>query len=418
MKMMKRNIYNVAMALTVLVCACARNVEPETANGGQLSFSPALSSPSSKAIFDGGAFPTDAGAFSVSAVALTGSTGSGQSLYFFNKAVAYDGNKWAFKADESGVVPRYYWPLAGGLNFYAFYPESEALITRKIIVPETDPESGQPETVPVISEGGLAYKNYTIKHTGSGYAPIENDGDKTDSNLDNAYLDFMSATELFDDVNARTSQSVPLLFTHNLTRVNFKAVAARDLSIKSQVSNPNVENGGKTYDVVNHVDISVDRIELLDIYSIGSYYSIAPHWRDLKAKYNYFPLTRATTGSGTKLEYESGEIGKRTPVAVDIKKDGDLPAEMLVIPQSLGSASMKVWFTVRQTTVRDEGKDDAFVVNDYSETYVKNVSLSDAVSDFRISSCITFLFNIDLDKITVSVTYSDWKSDGEITPVI
>lgn len=405
------------MSLTVLVCACTRTAEPETANGGELSFSPALSSPSSKAIFEGGAFPTDAGAFSVSAVALTGYTGTGQALYFFNKAVAYDydGNKWAFKADASGVVPRYYWPLAGGLNFYAFYPESEALITRKIIVPETDPESGQPETVPVISEGGLAYKNYTIKHTGSGYAPIENDGDKTDLNLDNAYLDFMSATELFDDVNTRTSQSVPLLFTHNLTRVNFQAVAARDLSIKNQVAS---SDGTRTYDVVNHVDISVDRIELLDIYSIGSYYSIAPHWRDLKAKYNYFPLTRATTGSGTQLKYGEGEIGTRTPVPVAIEKDGGQPAEMLVIPQSLGSASMKVWFTIRQRTVRNEGKTDEFVVNDYSETYVKNVSLSDVFSDFRISSCVTFIFNIDLDEITVSVTYSPWKSDGEITPVI
>ena len=416
MRMMKRNIYNVAMALTVLVCACARNAEPETANGGQLSFSPALSSPSSKVIFDGGAFPTDAGAFSVSAVALTGSTGTGQVLYFFNKAVAYDEAKtqWAFKADASGVVPRYYWPLAGGMNFYAFYPESDVLTTRGIIVPETDPETGQPETVPVISEGGLAYKNYTIKHTGGDYAPIEDDSEKTDSNLGNAYIDFMSATQLYDDVNTRTSQSVPLLFTHNLTRVNFQAVAARDLSIKNQVAS---SDGTRTYDVVNHVDISVDRIELLDIYSIGSYYSIAPHWRDLKAKYNYFPLTREM-GSGTKLEYEEGEIGARTPVAVDIKKDGDLPAEMLVIPQSLGSASIKVWFTVRQRTVRNEGKTGEFVVNDYSETYIKNVSLSTVVSDFRISSCVTFLLNIDLDEITVSVTYSDWKSDGEITPVI
>ena len=408
------------MVLAVLICACTRTAEPETANGGEFSFSPALSSPSSKAIFGGGLFPTDGGAFSVSAVALTGSTGSGQSLYFFNKPVAYDSEsaKWTFQADESGVVPRYYWPLAGGMNFYAFYPESSALITRKIIVPETDPESRQPETVPVISGGGLVYKNYTIRHTlgeSGGYAPIEDDADKSDANLDNAYLDFMSATQLYDDVNTRTSQSVPLLFTHSLAQIRFQAIAEKDFSIKSTVTN---KDGSQSFDVINHVDFTVDRIELMDIYSTATYNSIAPHWRELKAKYNYFPLTRATMGSGTSLEYEGEEIGKRTPVAVDIEKDNGELAGMLLLPQSLTDAKMRVWFSVKQQTVRNEGKEDEFVVNDYSETYVKTIDIAPIIKEFKISTSVTFLFRINLDEIVLSVSYNDWKSDGEITPVI
>lgn len=418
--MSKVHIFTMVSALAALACACTRTSVPETVAGSELRFTPAVTSSSTKVIFEGGAFPTDAGAFSVSAVALTGSTGTGQTLYFFNKAVCYDNTSkaWGFKADASGVKPRYYWPLAGGMNFYAFYPESEVLTTRKIIVPGIDPETEQPETVPCFSEGGLAYKNYTIKHTlgeSEEYAPIEDDPAKTDSNLGNAYIDFMSSSQLYDDVNTRTTSSVPLLFTHNLAQIRFRAVAEKDQSNAGTIA---TEDGTKVFDVVNHVDFSVDRIELMNIYSTATYYNIAPHWRDLKAKYNYFPLTRAEMGTGTKLQYSAGEIGRRTPVEVDIEKDGGEPVRMLVIPQSLTDASMKVWFTVRQHTVRNEGKPDEFSVNDYSETYVKTIDIAPVIKDFKISTCVTFLFHIDLKEINLTVTYSDWKSDGEITPVI
>ncbi|MCQ2168525.1 MAG: fimbrillin family protein [Bacteroidales bacterium] len=408
--MMKLKYIYIVPALAVLAIACSRTAEPDVAPGVELSFSPAVSSPSVKAIFEGGAFPTDEGSsFSVSAVALTGSTGTGTVLYFFNKAVVYEDSKWCFEADASGIRPRYYWPLAGGMNFYAFSPKSEELLTRKIIVPAIG------QNVPEMSGGGIFFKDYTIKHTqgeSGEYAPIDDDAQKTQDNLDNAYLDFMSATELYDDVSTRSSSSVPLLFTHNLGQIRFKAVAARDFSKKGQVS-----NSEKSYDVVNHVDFTVDKIELLNLYCTASYHNVAPHWRDLKAKYNYFPLTRAE-GTGTSLEYEEGEIGERTPVEVDIKKAEDEPARMLVIPQSLTDARMKVWFTVKQRTVRDEGEDDEFVVNDYSETFVKTINLASVISEFKLSTCVTFLFRIDLDEINVSVSYSDWKSDGEINPVI
>lgn len=413
--MMKRTYilyYNVVSVLALLTCACTRTIDADVAASDEMSFSPALASSSTKAIFNGNEFPTDAGAFSVSAVALTGESGTGQSLYFFSKAVDYDGSKWGFKADASGIRPRYYWPLAGGMNFYAFYPESEILINQKIVVPGTDPATGLQETVPVQSEGGLAYKNYTIKHTtgGDAYEPIEADADKNDANLGNAYVDFMSAVQLYDDVNNRTGSSVPLLFTHNLAQIRFAAIAARDLSKVGEVSrDAGADASGDAFAVMNHVDFIVDKIELMNIYSKGTYYSIAPHWRDLKEKYNYFPLT----SNSTKLEYDEGVIGSRTPKEVEISG-----AEMLVIPQSLTDAGMKVWFTVKQVTVRNEGQPDEYVVNDYSETYVKTIDLSSVIHEFKISTCVTFLFRIDLNEIEVSVSYSDWKSEGELTPVI
>lgn len=402
--------------LAVMAGSCRDTIKIDTAKADELDFSPAQNPASVKAGFEGTAFPTDASStFSVSAVALTGSTGTGQTLYFFNKAVGYDGAKWCFKADESGIVPRYYWPLAGGLNFYAFAPSSEDLTAHRIIVPETDPGTGQPETVPLLSGGGIVYKNYTIRHTlgeTGGYATIEADAEKSDENLSNAHVDFMSATQLYDDVTTRTSSSVPLLFSHNLSQVRFQAVAARDLSVKGQVSSA---DGTKTFDVVNHVDITVDKIEIMNLYSKGSYYNIAPHWRDIKEKYNYFPVT---TSDVNHLVYEEGTIGSRTPVLVDIKNSLGEIASMLVIPQSLTDARMKVWFTVRQTTVRNEGETDEFLVNDYADTYVKTIDIVSAVSEFNINTCVTFRFNIDLDEITLIVTYGDWKSDGELTPVI
>lgn len=412
---MRLHTVTLVSAFAFLASACTRMPIQGSAAQGEILFSPAVTSSSTKVIFEGGAFPTDAGAFSVSAIALDGNN---QSLYFFNKPVNYTGTKWAFKPDESGVVPRYYWPLAGGMNFYAFYPESEELTARGIIVPDIDPATGQPETVPSILGGGIVYKNYTLKHTlgaGGGYAPIEDDADKTDSNLDNAYLDFMASSQLYDDVNTRTTSSVPLLFTHNLAQIRFRAVAEKDLSNVGRIS---TADGSKSFDVVNHVDFSVDKIELINIYSTATYYNIAPHWRDLKDKYNYFPLTRAEMGTGTQLRYSDGTPGSRTPVEVDIEKDGGEPVRMLVIPQYLTDASMKVWFTVRQHTVRNEGKADEFSVNDYSETYVKTIDIAPVIKDFKISSCVTLLFHIDLKEIELTVTYSDWKSDGMITPVI
>lgn len=416
---MKRTyiLYNVAAALALLTCACSRSVgDGLAAAEDELSFSPALTQSSTKTIFDSSVFPTDQGAFSVSAVVLDGVK---QTLYFFNKSVEYADSKWGFKADASGIRPRYYWPLAGGMNFYAFYPESEVLTTRKI-VPTTDPVTGETVAVPALAEGGIAYRNYTIKHSSDeagGYVPITSDADKNDSNLENAQLDFMSATQLYDDVSTRTSSSVPLLFMHNLAQIQFMAVPKRDLSVKATVG-----NGVTNFEVINHVSVTVDRIELMNIYSTGSYYNIAPHWRDLKEKYNYFPLTCAE-GQGTELGYMDDEhkddIGHRTPERRIVTRNGlTEPARMLLIPQSLTDAKMKVWFSVRQKTVRNEGRENEFLVNDYLETYIRTIDMASLISEFKISTCVTFVFNIDLDDIDVSVSYGDWKSDGEITPVI
>ena len=426
--------YSVLLAAACVAVSCNDKIlDTEGMNSSQLGFSPIVGNLASKAIIDGNTFPED-GEFNVNAVFygdkdIDGNTDYSKPQNFFFNATAAKNAKgtWSLKNGD-----RYYWPLSGEMYFIGFYPINQVLLDMHLYTGITM----NPNYTGV-------FHNYTIKHsTGTpDYTVIDNDNAKTESNLYAGKVDFMFADNRFPDVNARTSDVVPLTFGHNLTQIQFKVKAAQDYSTCDYRKADNTAGTASDWDHVNvnHVKMRIEKISLENIWSRGEYYTNAPHWKDedLKDLYNYVLLDREGTDAshGTELLYDCGDgedprdecedytyFSTRTPYAVPVTSTSEnTPIATLMIPQRLhSSAVINITYTLRQENKREynngslEETDPAYrstyLLNDYSGTVTKTLKLADITPVWAIATKYIYTIVVGLNEIKLNAEYVNWNT--------
>lgn len=402
-------------------------------NSAGLAFSPIVGGNSTKTIIDGNTFPED-GEFNVNAVFYGDKNSDGSIDYtkpqnfFFNATAAKNANgTWSLKNGD-----RYYWPLSGEMYFIGFYPINQLLLDMHLYTGITM----NPNYTGV-------FHNYAIKHsTGApDYTAIDNDSEKTEGNLYAGKVDFMFADNRFTDVNARTSDVVPLTFGHNLTQIQFKVKAAQDYSTCDYRKADNTAGTASDWDHVNvnHVKMRIEKISLENIWSRGEYYTNAPHWKDedLKDLYNYVLLDREGTDAshGTELLYDCGNgedprdecedypyFSTRTPYAVPVTSTSEnTPIATLMIPQRLhSSAVINITYTLRQENKReynngslnetDPAYRSTYLLNDYSGTVTKTLKLADITPVWAIATKYIYTIVVGLNEIKLNAEYVNWNT--------
>ncbi len=407
----------------------------------ELSFSPIVGNNPTKTIIDNNAFPSDEN-FNINAVfyGYRNSDGSidytkPQNFFSNSEATRNTDNHWALTSGD-----RYYWPLTGAMLFMAFYPTDQ--ICRDNMKLYTG--------VTMNTDYTGVFHNYSIKHSSGSpdYTTITDDAQKTEDNLYAGKVDFMFSQTRFADVNARTSDVVPMVFEHNLAQIQFKVKAAQDYSICDYRKADFTKGAADDWDFanVNHVKIRIEKLSLENIWSKGEYYTNAPHWKDedLKELYNYVLLDRAGTDAshGTELVYDCGDegekrdecddypqFGKRTPFAIPITStSAETPIATLVIPQRLhSSAVLNITYTLREENKReynngtlssiDPDYRSSYLLDDYSGTVTKSLKLSDITPVWAIATKYIYTIVVGLDDIKLNAEYINWNT-GETENVV
>lgn len=439
MKVFKHISYSALLAAVCICSACSdKTLEPDVDSISNFGFCPVVGNLASKAIIGGNTFPDD-GEFDVNAVFYGYKDSGGRTDYtrpqtfFINQTVAKNAKgTWSLKNGD-----RYFWPLTGEMYFIGFYPTNQVLQEMHLYTGVTM----NPDYTGV-------FHNYTIKHSSgptgdpeTAYETIEDDSRKTEDNLYAGNVDFMFAENRFQDVNARTSDVVPLSFVHNLAQIQFKVKAAEDYSSVDYRKADGTVGSVDDYDHVNvnHVKMRVEKISLENIWSKGEYYTNAPHWmdEDLKELYNYVLLDRegADESVGTELLYDCGDgedprddcedfihFGSREPYAVPVRSTVDnTPIATLMIPQRLHStAVINITYSLRQENKReydngtlsegDEGYRSTYLLNDYSGTVTKSLKLADITPVWAISTKYIYTIVVGLNDIKLNAEYVGWNT--------
>lgn len=439
----------ILLAAMCLAVACTDRTDiADKSQQGEIVFDPVAWSNSTKSgedIINGSDFPDDE-SFDVSCALLPNKDEEGHPTYegvqhlFVATPVTRDPNTDTWKTAD-----RYYWPLTGGMKFMAFYPTTQVLLNERKLY------SGV--SVDFSNYTGI-YQNYKIHHTDSEYNDITDENLKTEENLPNAKVDFMACTVTMNEISKRSSDVVPITFSHNLTQIRFKVKAEKDFSdcefhaADHTIIDTDVALSDDTswdHANVNHVGIWVDRIELRNIYSIGSYYTSAPNWPKgdgiLRDAYRYVLLSRDSKG-GEHLLYQTpgyteyrdehddySKFGARTPQAVPVKDRNGDDLAVLLIPQHLESgATLSITYTLEEENLRiynnngysesDPEYKSTYVMSDYSGTISREIRLSDITPDWLIGTCYTYTIIVGLHEIVVVPEYSDWNFDGSQEAVI
>lgn len=232
----------------------------------------------------------------------TGAYFNGEEPYLSNEAFAYDGVSSTWKA---GV----YWPLGSWLSFFAYAPYSADVETGALVFPSAGYTSGYPT---------------------ADYTPATDPKEQVDLVLSTPVLD-----------RSITGGTVPLTFTHSLTKVVFKARWIADEHVVERMT-------------ANGFEVRITSIELENIrgtstvrFSRGSYAWDSPAAADLEtyATANY----SLSVVEGTLLELSDPNSAIQRDVYSDefvVNPDGIL----YLIPQALSpTALLRVTFGFYKT---------------------------------------------------------------------
>lgn len=441
----KTHLLGIVLAAFALASSCNKEAADEGPVFGSraISFSPAIHVNSTKAdsdyidgIITGSTLPTTSSFTSI--IFYLPHDENGNPL--FNKGghfmsmfepVRYDTehNHWHTDAVH-------YWPLSGCCYFIAFYPEFAKLDSLHMRN-STQGWYGD-------RNQNFYIRDYTIKHYDeSTKTDIEDDALKTDSNLEHAHVDLMSAKNLFEDVQDRkTGDAVPLEFTHGLTQIKFSVQTADDYS--SYTDYKTID--GTTWKWLHFQQFWVDEIKLTNIYSKGDYsLSASPsHWPSdsLSELYTYYPLRQADR-KGTEALYKVKGKNKSftadstyyansiadlmlnytresAPTTIKEHGTGSDDLSILLIPQRIYSgAQLEIKYSTRVMNILTDGtySGESHVMNDYTTTVTRTFNLSDITPLWIAGVCITFNLVISLDEISVTAEYQDWE-DGNSKEIV
>jgi len=411
------------LLVPTLLCGCNKDV-PESQTGNyEINFVPVSSVKSVKSGVEGiiqtSEFPKDrsfaVNAFRLNLDASGNPTLTGGYIFMNMETVAFS------TADSLWhTAGHHYWPLSGCLYSLAYYPSPAALISHKML-----------EGIRADWTGNLYFDGVNIKHTDAENNPITDDALKTDENLTHATVDFMTAESTVDDVQKRTSNSVPITFTHTLSQLSFTIETERDYS--SHTYFETVRDTAWYW--TSWRQFWLDEIKLSNVYSKGTYSFSAPHWPSttMSERYTYYPLRRISR-EGTKLLYKTGEsgsprdtltdiasFGSRIPVQTPVNIDGKRLCILLLPQRFPDNATIDVSLCVRTSNMLLPEGDTSFtnhLMNDDIVTLKKTFYLKNILPLLSAGTSVNVRFIVSLDEISCSVDYGDWNENKERELVI
>ena len=334
--------------ILLLICAlagCTVNThEPEQLDS--LVFS-AVASHSTKAIISTTNYPLDV-AFVVEAVHYPGGTGEGKP-FMTAEQVEYDSHEGLWKTKEI-----YFWPRNGKIVFYAGSPAS---------------------AVSISAERG-----------------VEADWSIPDENHASTDLCFAEVEEPCKGHSA----VVPIVFTHALSQVCFKARTLRHYS-NSQTADNLIQS--------NIITVVLDSVKIGGIASEGHFSQIPLSWKP-------------DAGSATEYVVYNNKEGKilqcdryDNPVLTHLNT-------MLLLPQTIsGAAYIEEWHHCRvRTSITDS--DTGEIVSDETYTVPKSsvTALAGQSKLWAPGYKFTYRIAVGLEDTVISTAVTDWTETNEIIP--
>ncbi|MBO4566619.1 MAG: fimbrillin family protein [Bacteroidales bacterium] len=335
---------SITLLLVLAFASCVQNI-PEQDPVPPMLFS-AVASHSTKGIISTTNYPLDE-PFAVQAVYYSDASSTG-SMYIPTQTVMYNSEYGQWKTS-----PDYYWPEGGSIHFYAGSP----------ILPE----------VSISTDRGV-------------------EADWTISSIDDALVDlcFAEATENC----ANHSVAVPLVFSHALSQVCFKARTLKNYSYSLSADN---------MIQANVINVVLDSVKVRGIVSKGHFVQHPLGWSVDDSVTSEFVLYRSPTGLELRCDrYEN-------PILTTINT-------LLFIPQILlKDLQLEEWHHVSiRSSVTDTTTGQ--IIQDLSYTVPRTsvTSLADYCTRWVMDYKYTFRLAVGLEDTELTATLTDWTETKEI----
>lgn len=340
-----RERLTISILAALALAACSVNY-PDPAPAEPLVFS-AVASHSTKSIITTTNYPLDE-PFAVEAVHYTNEKDSEGTVFMHQEKVSYDFNEgyWKTKSD-------YFWPESGQIRFYAGSP----------IIPE----------VTYCPEHGVE-ADWTI-----------NPDDETI--IDLCYAEVTESC-------VSHSAAVPVVFSHALSQICFKAKTLKHYSF-SQTANNKIQ--------ANIITTVLDSVKILGLLSKGHFTQIPRGWTHDKSVLSDYVIYRNEEGLELNCDrYEN-------PILMPLRT-------MLMLPQDIpADAILQEWHhMVVRTSITNAATGQIESDMTYSVPRSSEIHLNKLCEKWMMDFKYTFHLAVGQEDSELAVAVTDWTETKEI----